>query len=410
MNTTSPTSTAPSHPESVLDQAVRAPTLLLEASIADKPHYTRPTGLILTQAQLVSLKKYEMAGLALPTELKDVIAHLGYEEGGGHGLEASDFQNSFKIINSHAGRWRPLQQKLRSVSSELKLFASKMVIQGQSMEKLITEIRANVFLDAHDIETVADLERVTLDLGDRYPGIDLDDQDRASVRRILTKIFNEIKKKNQLTAELKEELDEFGLDLKYKVLPEIKRKILAIDRNPLKSDLDQLKAKIEQRAKIIEEKNQEYKNTVKQSISSATNFNVVGLGMAIYLGVEAESVRNERNALIAKQAADIAQLGSSDRILASLRTLQLELQDLDIVVIDADTATENLITVWNAISLYIEHSLEATEDITDGLKLKWFMADFNLIVEPWKSVESDADRLLDVFRQADNELKRIKGQ
>lgn len=96
--------------------------------------------------------------------------------------------------------------------------------------------------------------------------------------------------------------------------------------------------------------------------------------------------------------------------MGSLSRVRFELQNLSTIVIDADIATKNLITVWNSIALYAEQSQATTGNITDALKLKWFISEFSLVVSPWKNIEQDAEKLLDVFKQADHEFKRINGQ
>ncbi len=396
--------------ESTLDNAINAPKLFFEASIAGSSDNFRSSGLILTKEQIIGLKKYELVGLSLPVELEAVISYLGYSEGAGPGLEPRDFQNSFKLIRTHASRWRPLQQKLRAIGSELKLFAGQMSIYGTSMSNLIKDIKSGQLVDANNIQTVADLNRVRLEMGEHYPGIELTDEERDDVRYILDKIISQVTVKHQNAEEIKRELDEFGRDLAYHVLPEVQRKIIAIDNNSLPQDISVLTADIERRAADIDEKNKEYKQAVEQSLSSVGKLNVVGLALGIYFGVEAENVRAARNELMATQAIEIELLHSKNRILGSLSRVRFDLQNLSTIVIDADIATKNLITVWNSIALYAEQSQATTGNITDALKLKWFISEFSLVVSPWKNIEQDAEKLLDVFKQADHEFKRINGQ
>lgn len=194
---TKPLETTSEQPDSdtINENAINAPKTLFEASTASGSAYTRAPGLILTKNEILALKKYELAGLALPTTLEHVIAYLGYETGAGPGLEAKDFQESFKIVHNHASRWRPLQTKLRSVSSELKAFAGDMLIYGESMLDLQKEIKAGKFVEEHDIKTVEDLDRIKQEWGDKFPGIELEGSEAHEFRSYLDRILKAVREK-----------------------------------------------------------------------------------------------------------------------------------------------------------------------------------------------------------------------
>jgi hypothetical protein len=82
------------------------------------------------------------------------------------------------------------------------------------------------------------------------------------------------------------------------------------------------------------------------------------------------------------------------------------MQDLQLLVIDADAATKNLVTVWNALALYAAKSQDEAGMITDALKATRFESHFRAVVAPWKLIGETADELLEVFTEADEEIKR----
>ncbi len=395
------------------DEATKAPEVFFDVSSANDSGVKRTPGLILTKEQIVHLKQYELIGLSLPTELEQVITYLGYSSGAGAGLEPEDFLKSYTLVHKHARRWSPLRSDLMAVGSKLKVFAGQMLVHGQSMEDIYNDIKSGKVIDQHDIKTLEDVKRLKLELGDRFPGIELNDSDREAIQEVgfyLNDILRNVKENQEDAQAIKKNLDRFGLDLSLYVAPEIQRKVTTIDNSSLSSEVIKLNESIERRAKDIDEKNKEYKAAVERSLGSVSRFNVAGLALGIYFGVEAEGARKERNNLISQQNKDIEELQLKNKILGSLSRVRFDLQNLVTVVIDADIATQNLITVWNKLFLFVDESARVSADITDALSLRLFMNRFRQVVKPWKTIEQDSDALLDVFIEADDEFKRIYGK
>ncbi|MBX8492378.1 alpha-xenorhabdolysin family binary toxin subunit A [Pseudomonas lijiangensis] len=397
----------------VTDEAVKAPEVFFNVSSGNDSEVQRTPGLILTKQQIVNLKQYELVGLALPTDIDAVISYLGYSSGAGAGLEPEDFLKSYRIVHTHAKRWSPLRTQLLTVGDKLKLFAGEMLVYGTSMDDIYNDIKSGAIVEQFDIKTPEDVKRLKLELGDKFPGIELSDGDKETAKDIgfyLSEILNKVKKSQEDAQGIKEELEKFGLDLALYVTPEIQRKVIAIDNSSLPADVTKLNDSIERRAKDIDEKNKEYKAAVERSLGSVSKLNIAGLALGIYFGVEAEGVRKARNELISQQTRDIDELQLKNKILGSLNRVKFDLQNLVTVVIDADIATKNLITVWNKLYIFIETSAQSSAEINDALSLRVFMNRFRKVVQPWKTIEQDSDALLNVFKEADEEFKRIYGK
>jgi hypothetical protein len=391
---------------SVVEDAAKAPGVLFEASVGDSPDVLRDKGLILTKEQIKNLKKYEVAGLALPTQLHDVVAYLGYESGAGQGLEASDFQKTFSTIHAHARQWNPLRTDLINVGTKLEIFAGKMEVYGRTMEGIYADIRALGTLEVHGIKTLEDVKRLKLELGDQFPGIDLDANDletKSEFALYLSKILDLVKEQESEVDDITQRLASFGFELANTVHPAIRLKMKVIENSPLSEQVRQLKDVIDSRDVQIDEKSKEYKKLVSSSLGSLTG-GVPGLAGAIYFGVEAEKVRKERNRLLAEQSKDVADMQHKDHVIGSLKSVKLDLQRLDIIVIDADIATQNLTLVWNRLGDYFKQSSQSVDAINDALAVRSFMTNFRLVAEPWKGIKEDARKLLDVFAEADKEF------
>ncbi|MGA3679264.1 alpha-xenorhabdolysin family binary toxin subunit A [Pseudomonas graminis] len=389
--------------ENLVTDAASDPASLFGSSVATNGSDTRDTGLILTKEQLKHLKKYEIAGLALPTELDNVIAYLGYKNGAGLGLEPVDFQRTFKLVNGHARLWNPLRTDLLTVNTKLVVFAGSMQVYGASMREVFDDMAVLGLIEKYNIKTLEDLRKVELKLGKKFPGIEA--MDRLDLGFYLDEILKKVKEQEAEALAIKQRLDSFGRQLAQQVGPAIKLKLASIDNNTMSSEIQALQVKIDNRALAIEEKNKEYKEMVKQAIGAVMG----NLVMMIYSSVQAEKIRKERNKLTEEQEKDIALMAKKNRILASLGRIRMDFQNLDLIVIDADIATQNLISVWNSLSTFIAASAAEVDGIHDGLSMRRFRNQFNLVVKPWETIEVDAQKLQHVFAEADREFREDYG-
>lgn len=395
-------------PEQVMHFAAEAPKLLTNASTSDSDAVVRDAGLLLTKKQIIDLRKYEAAGLALPYTLKDVEDYLRYGAGqdGGSGLRPADFLTTFQNTRNHARRWSPLRERIMMTGRGLKDFASSMLTYGASMKEVYRDVRASGPLEKYNIKTLAQLKALEQELGDKFPGVELETDTVSTLDYYLSRIFEKIDSSLKVVEGIKKDLDLFGYDLREHILPGIKLRVGLIDNSSLAADIKQLKAVIDERAKEIDIKNTEYKAAVQEALKAAAGMNIVGLAMAIYMGVEAENIRAARAQLYAEQERDIQILASKNQTLGSLARVKHDLQSLMIVAIDADVATQNLMHVWSVLHLCVKNSLGTVNKINDALSLRIFMTEFEEVVNPWKQIESDSDRLIQVFKEADEEYER----
>ncbi|MFJ5284700.1 alpha-xenorhabdolysin family binary toxin subunit A [Pseudomonas sp. NPDC088429] len=395
-------------PEQVMQMAAAAPKLLSDASTSDGDDVVRDRGLLLTKKQIIDLRKYEAAGLALPHTLKDVEDYLRYGAGqnGGPGLNPTDFLSTFVNTRNHARRWSPLRERIMMTGQGLKSFASSMLNYGKAIQEVLSDDDSVAFLKKNKIKTLAQLKALEIELGDKFPDIEIDPDTVATLGYYLQRIFERINKNLSDVQGIKNDLDLFGYDLREHVLPNIKLRVGLIDSSTLAADIKVLKNDIDNRAKEIDIKNTEYKAAVQEALKSAAGMNIVGLAMAIYMGVEAENIRAARKALYAEQERDIQVLASKNQTLGSLARVKHDLQSLMIVTIDADIATQNLMHVWKSLYLHISNSVAAMGRVNDALSLRVFGTEFEEVVLPWKTIETDSDKLIQVFKEADEEYER----
>ncbi|MGH8329580.1 MAG: alpha-xenorhabdolysin family binary toxin subunit A, partial [Pseudomonas sp.] len=395
-------------PEQIMQYAAEAPARLISASASDSNSDVRATGLLLTKKQIIDLHKYQATAFRLPRTLKDVTDYLRFGTGqdGGPGLSPADFLTTFLNTHNHASRWTDLRERIMMTGSGLRDFATSMLTYSASMEEVYSDVRAGNLLDLHDIRTLEQLRALEVALGDKFPGLQLRSDTLSDLGYFLGRIFEEVDKNLKITSGIKKDLDVFGTDLQEYILPGIQLKVDLIKNNTLSAEIKAFQGKIEERSKEIELRNTEYKAAVQEALKAAAGMNIVGLAMAIYMGVEAENIRAARNELYAQQDRDILKLASMNQTLGSLARVKHDLQSLEIVAIDAEIATKNLIYTWNLLHDAVANSSRAIATIHDALSLRQFITQFRLVVNPWKKIETDADALIQVFKEAQEEFSR----
>lgn len=398
--------------EDIASHAANAPKILMDASTGNIAGSVRPKGLILTKEQIIDLYYYEQKGLHLPIGDADVSAYLGYDQSNppGRGLEVKDFSKTFSIIRAHASQWDGLRQRIKLISSELRIFASSITNTGKHVTKTLDTIASLKILKEYGIRTLEDLKRIEAELSDKFPGIELDEGDEdamSTVAKLLDKLLERIDAQERQTDQLKKDLDQFAKELATNVRYEIAIRLKAIDNNTFKDDVIDLQTQIEALNKEIDEKSVSYSQMVKDSLTAASKLNVIGLGMAIYTGVEAEKVRKARNELKAKRDSKNAEMGTKSNVLRRLNQVKADMQELEFLSLQADVATQNLVTVWNSLNLFVKTSKEQSEAITDALQVSLLAYHLDEVIDPWTHIQHQANELHNVFTEADNETRNL---
>lgn len=401
--------------DEVVEAAVDAPKVFVDASLGENGQYNREPGIQLTKEQIISLRKYEVLGLSLPHRINDVVAYLNYGAGdtGGPGLLATDFLKTFTLTYDHARRWSPLREKIQLTGADLQGFSNVIIEYGDSLAEVYSEHRSSGYLEEHNINTVDEYLKLKLNLP-HLPGVTLSTGDIRDINYYLNQILNGVKIRHAKAEAVRSELDSFGTDMREKVLPEIKLRLKAVSENTYERQIRDIQDEIDQRAAEIDDLNKQYGDMVKEAIVAAASMNVGGLIMGIYQGVQAERLRKKRNELKDAQDGAIQKLGSKNQTLSSLNRVRGDLQNLSSVTIEAEAATQNLMLVWNALSQFIGDSLEQVDKVRDAPTLRAFNNTLKAVVRPWRQDISLASRTLNaIFDEAQREIDAgnfIKGR
>ncbi|MEB0044207.1 MULTISPECIES: alpha-xenorhabdolysin family binary toxin subunit A [unclassified Pseudomonas] len=393
----------------IVEAAVKAPKLFVSASLGEGEDYNREPGIQLTKEQIISLRKYEALGLSLPIRLQDVIAYLNYGagDGGGVGLKAADFLRTFSTTYDHARRWSPLREKIMLTGTDLKIFGGSIIRIGNGIVEVYEDLKASKYLEEHNITTPAqylELKRQIPNL----PELGLPAGDVPEIKVYLNDMLVKVRYCHDKAERVRVELDSFGTDMREKVVPELKLRLEFVSKNTYQADILAQQKDIDQRAADIDDLNKQYDQLVQEAIKAAASLNIGGLILGIYQGVKAENIRKERNRLRDEQQAAIQTMASKNQTLSSLNRVRDDLQNLNYVAIEAEVATQNLMLVWNALSLYIAESMKEVDLMDNAISLRKFKNQINSIIEPWEYIKTSSDQLLAVFAAADKEYENTR--
>ncbi|RON10297.1 hypothetical protein BK659_06030 [Pseudomonas brassicacearum] len=388
----------------VVEAAVKAPQVFINASLGEGEEYNRAPGMQLTKEQIISLRKYEALGLSLPVRLQDVVAYLNYGvgDGGGVGLTARDFLRTFTMTYDHAKRWSPLREQIMLTGTHLKIFAGSIIRTGNGIVEVYDDLKASKYLEEHNINTPEEYQKLKLRIPN-LPDLALPPGDVPEIKDYLNDLLTKVRECHKKAEDVREQLDSFGTDMREKVLPEIKLRLEFVSKNTYQSDIQVLQKEIDQRSAEIDELNKQYDRLVQEAIEAAATLNVGGLILGIYQGIKAEQIRSQRNKLKELQKAANQIMASKNQTLSSLNKVRDDLQNLSYVAIEAEVATQNLMLVWNALSTYITASVKEVDVLDEATSLRRFKNQIISIVAPWEQIKVSSDQLLAVFAEADKE-------
>lgn len=388
----------------IVEAAAKAPQIFVNASLGEGEEYNRGTGIQLTKEQIISLRKYEVLGLSLPVRFQDVVSYLNYgaSDNGGVGLNPADFLRTFIMTYDHAKRWSPLREQIMLTGTDLKIFAGSILRTGRGIVEIYEDLKASRYLEEHDISTPEQYLALKRQIPD-LPDLTLPAGDVPDIKGYLNDMLTKVRQCHQKAERVREELDSFGIDMREKVLPEIKLRMAFVLKNTYQADIQALQGEIDQRSKEIDGLNKQYDQLVQEAIKSAATLNIGGLILGIYQGVKAESIRKERNKLKEEQQLANQKMASKSQTLQSLNKVRDDLQNLTYVTIEAEVATQNLMLVWNALSTYVSASAKEVDQLQEATSLRRFKNQILDIIEPWEQIKSSSDQLLGVFAAADKE-------
>lgn len=382
------------------------PQAVLHLISGQYPGAARDAGL-LTREDVIKIKQYVKKGLSLPSELPEVESYLKYKTINVAGLEPADIQVLFKKIRIHASSWDAVESKIIQQSIDLSSAAKNIVSSGGEIISVIKEMPI--------------MDRVRATLG-RMTGNDLagitytsDDGEVASaVTEIIKLMKTDVQRQQGATRELKDRISNFKIELSggdlssgkrvFGLQSEVKGKYDLMERNNLVESIASTRQTIKEKKERITQLDKDYDYYVGMSFSG---------GLPIFwpisgsiFGPKAETARKERNALKAEVDALQESVSGKESLQSAMESSMSNFGDIGIRMAGAEAALNILNTMWQTMLSKIDSSAQQFERINDAQRLTTFVAEFALVIDPWRDVKSTAGELVATFNEALDEYKK----
>jgi hypothetical protein len=382
------------------------PQAVLHLISGQYPGVARDAGL-LTKEDVIKIKQYVKKGLSLPSELAEVESYLKYRKIDVAGLEPCDIQVLFKKIRIHASSWDAVESKIIQQSIDLTSAAKNIVSSGGEILAVIKEM------------PIMDRVRTTLGqmTGNDLAGITYtsDDGEVASaVSEIITLMKVDIQRQQGATRELKDRISNFKIELSggdlssgkrvFGLQSEVRSKYDLMERHNLVESIASTRQTIKEKKDRIIQLDKDYDYYVGMSFSG---------GLPIFwpisgsiFGPKAETARKERNALKAEVDALQESVSGKESLQSAMESSLSNFADIGIRMAGAEAALNILNTLWQTILSKIESSAQQFERISDAQRLTSFVAEFALVIDPWRDVKNTAGELVTIFNEALDEYKK----
>ncbi|WP_281416080.1 alpha-xenorhabdolysin family binary toxin subunit A [Collimonas antrihumi] len=394
-------------PPDLVIETTEIPKMALQL-LSGKMEGVERTAGIFTKEDLINIKLYVRAGLALPTQLTTVESYLGYKNSGIAGLEPIDILQQYISINSHALTWNNLEGHVLKQSIVLDTVANNIVGTGNEIIAIINQMPI--------------LERVKQTVGDiseeELREITYTSEDRevaGALQEILAQMRIDIAKQQSDTNAVKTAVSDFRIKIVGGTLnnreitqglePQIKFKYDLMRKSGLLTTIKNLQEQIDEKNLEIEQLKKDYSKYVALAFSGVALIPVIITGSIF--GDKAEKARKAKNRLIIEVKELQNQVAEKKALQAALENLTGIFSDLGIRMLDAESALNHLDYVWANLLSHIDASNQEMENINDALKLTSFIVNFKKVINPWGSVGGMAQDLVISINEALEEYKRL---
>ncbi|MNJ67996.1 hypothetical protein D3C77_642090 [compost metagenome] len=116
-------------------------------------------------------------------------------------------------------------------------------------------------------------------------------------------------------------------------------------------------------------------------------------------GSQAETVRKEKNQCIEQRKQLAETLEELEPEIGKFQITMTLLRDLELRLVEVESAAKNLEDVWNTLSVYADESQRDLERIDTDISLARFAMRFERVIRPWKSIRSKSRELSEVFNE-----------
>ncbi|WP_342624404.1 alpha-xenorhabdolysin family binary toxin subunit A [Pseudomonas alkylphenolica] len=348
--------------------------------------------LIFTRDNLLAIKRYASVVRRLPPDRESLQRSMNFVL---LEIDPEEIHLFYEDLRRHVSGWNVLEQETKTLGTQLDNFATNFTADGQALLGAIRESEA-----IRNASLLRDLDEQTLE---HVQAKRLEPMEHAKVVQSITVYLEAIAEDVSLAIErittVKARANRFARDVVDNLRPKAEGLLRGFKGKADVEKLNEMNQELLRLDQLITEKTEAYKSLVGYTLAGLW-FGPVGVAITggIY-GSQAETVRKEKNQCIEQRKQLAETLEELEPEIGKFQITMTLLRDLELRLVEVESAAKNLEDVWNTLSVYADESQRDLERIDTDISLARFAMRFERVIRPWKSIRSKSRELSEVFNE-----------
>ncbi|MET3054309.1 alpha-xenorhabdolysin family binary toxin subunit A [Pseudomonas alkylphenolica] len=371
-------------------KAERVPQQYFQA-ITDSASSLDPA-LIFTKDNLLAIKRYASKVRRLPPDRESLQRSMNFAL---LGIDPEEIHQFYEDLRRHVSGWNVLELETKTLGTQLENFATNFTSDGQLLLDVIRQSDA-----IRDANLLRDLDEQALEhvQAKRLEPMELAQVVR-SIKDYLAVIEEDISLAILRITSVKVRANRFSRDVVDNLRPKVEGLLRGFKGKADAETLDDMNQQLLRLDQMITEKTEAYTSLVGYTLAGLW-FGPIGVAITggIY-GSQAESVRKEKNKFIEQRSQLAVVLEMLEPEIGKFQVIMTLLRDLELRLVEVETAAKNLEDVWSMLSVYADESHRDLERIDTDVSLARFAMRFERVIRPWHSIRSKSQQLSELFNE-----------
>lgn len=418
--------TIPSALMSAFNGKPQAPAVLVNAAAGQKPSVAgvpdhlvtdeAPStsdspvrGLILTEDNIIDIKRYVWNGLQLPVDEESVRRELKYDSSFDAQKHPEISPSAFAALNtrihSHCCQWSDLEAAIKAQGTSLKIFGQEFVSTGSSILEVISQMPV--------IERVKKSLKTYGEEGQEFSFSADDVEIRGGLVELLGTLKSAAQERQEHAHSLAERLAGYRGEMENNIVPSVSNMNQILVRLQESGDTKKL---LERKAALdseIENLSKQYNKLTGYAFTGAAGLILGPLGIISWaitggiFGDKAERIRKQRNSREKERNSIVQQLATETALLKFVTNTHNDVSKQCAVLDKALVGVKNLEVMWDAVVQYVDDASGKLSGIDESKSMLLFQNSMQGAVNSWSEVRDITGELVQLFEDASKRAKEM---
>lgn len=366
-------------------------------------------GLILSEDNIIDIKRYVWEGLKLPTSPESVKQALNYhksfDETKHPEIAPAAFAELHTKINSHCRQWSDLEASIKKQGTSLKIFGQEFVSTGSDILDVIKQMPI--------MERVKQSLTKYSEQGKEFSFSSDDVEIRGGLVELLSTIKSAAETHHAEAHKLAERLAGYREEMENQIVPSVNQMNDTLVRL---SDSDDTKKLVERKAALdveIENLSKAYSKLVGYAFTGAAGLVLGPVGIISWaitggvFGDKAEGIRKKRNDREDERNRIIKDLDTQNHLMEFIANTHSSVSKQCAVLDKALVGVKNLEVMWDSVVQYVDDATNKLSRIDESKSLLLFQNNMEGAVNSWKEVRDITGELIQLFESAAKRAKEM---